>query len=210
MPTFFSLHYSVYTYSPNTKRRQENTSILLSQWDIKSKLNEKSETEDRAEDADEEAKALSLLILLKTAPSHAPAQMIEDYLQHRVKHIVGWIYSSTTLVAYSICASCHHARWILRMDSYCCSVLGQVDKTATHPMLPGLVNPRQPSISSNCINCNPADPQITGGWLQLLSCTSQQNLGCAQCLPKNSRELCSPRMQGLITQWKQWNKLQKY
>lgn len=143
------------------------------------KLHEKSE--DGVEDEAEEAKALSLLILLKTASSHAPAQMIEDYSQHRVKHIVGWIYSSTMPVAYSICASCHHARWILRMDklaSYCCSVLAQADKPAAHPMLPGLANPRQPNIPFNCINCNLVNPQITGGWLQFLCSISQLYLGC--------------------------------
>lgn len=48
--------------------------------------NQRQRTE---EDDAEEAKVLSLLILLKTAPIHALAQMIEDYLQHRVKHIVG-------------------------------------------------------------------------------------------------------------------------
>lgn len=109
--------------------------------------------------------------------------MIEDYSQHRVKHIVGWIYSSTMPVAYSICASCHHAKWILRMDklaSYCCSVLAQADKPAAHPMLPGLANPRQPNIPLNCINCNLVNPQITGGWLQLLSSISQLYLGCHQ------------------------------
>lgn len=43
------------------------------------KLNEKSETEDGAEDEAEEARALSLQTLLKTESSHAPAQIIEDY-----------------------------------------------------------------------------------------------------------------------------------
>lgn len=49
------------------------------------------------------------------------------------------------------------------LASYCRSVLAQVDKTAAHPTLPGLAISRQPNVSSNSINCNLVNPQITGG-----------------------------------------------